>query len=389
MALTYSTNTYAGLAAKEKIADMLLMGKTIKDGAIMVHPKIKGKEVIQTITTDAVFQARADTFTASGATAVGERTLSITNLMSEDQVGVTVLLNTWQTMSQADSANDKELPTDMATFLEQRKAEIINNQIDELIWRGDTTLTGNAIRKWHDGLITLALADSGVTKYTATTGQITFNAITVGATTALTSTAAHNLLIGDKVTLFNFAGADAATLNGLTFTVLTTPTTTTLTLDAVTTGLTITDNTDAAFGQSINKSNVLTYLQQAFNVSREQDRRQPDFRIYVPVHVAEAYIDKSLDVATGQGNAYEKAGNLVFKGVPLQVCNYFPENTIFTSPVSNLWFGTDLESDLNEVNTLYMKPVTGDDVYRFITKFGSCVNYGFAAQIKMIRPSLT
>jgi len=233
------------------------------------------------------------------------------------------------------------------------------------------------------------LADSNVVKYTPTIGQMTFNAITVGATTALTTTAAHGLVIGDKVTLFNFAGANAATLNGLSFTVLTVPTATTMTIDANTAGLTITDNTDAAIGQSINKTNVIGYMAQAFRTAAQQDRNQPDWRIYVSDTIAQCYIDASLEVATGQGNAYEKEGNLVYKSKRIQVCNFFPENTILTTPVSNLWWGTDLESDLNEVEAKYMKPITLDDEYRFSAKFGSCVNYGFGRQIKMIRPNLT
>jgi len=387
MALSYGTNTYAGQAASEFIADMLLGGNTIAGNHITVHPAVKGTKVIQTITTDAVFQARADSFNASGTTTVGERTLELANIMSQDKIGINVLLDTWQTVSQADSANDKDLPTNMADFVIQYKAQKIANQIDELIWRGDTTLTGNTIRKWHNGLITLAEADSGVSKYATTTGQATVNAITVGATTALTTVAAHNLNVGDKVYCKGFAGADAATLNTLTFTVQTVPTTTTLTIDAVTTGLTITDNTDTATLQFINKSNVLTYFESIFSLSREQDRKAGDFKLYVPVHVADAYIGKSLDVSSGQGYNYEKDGNLVYRNIPVVQCNYFPENTIFASPTSNLHFGTDLVADQNEVIAKYMGDVTLDDEYRFSAKFSSSVNYGFAAQIKMYRPA--
>lgn len=388
MALTYGSNSYAGQAAKGLLADMLLSGRTIADGAITIHPGVKGKEVLQTISTNATFQARADAFTASGATSVGERLLTLVNIMSQDEVGINVLLNTWQSAAQADSANDKDLPTDMADFLIMRKSEIITNQIDELIWRGDTSLTGNAIRKWHDGLITLALADSGVSKYTTSTGQLTVTAIALAATTTLTVASAATVNVGDKLTMFNFAGADAASINGLTFTVLST-TATTVVIDLNSAALTITDNSDAAFFQFINASNVLTYMANAYRVSREQDRTSEDFRFYIPQHIADAYIDASLAVATGQGHNYEQQGNLVYKGKKIQVCHYFPENTIFTSTISNLHFGTDLVDDQNEIVAKYMKEVTLDDVYRFSAKFSSSVNYTFPAAIKIYRPNLT
>jgi len=54
MALSYGTNTYAGQAASEFIADMLLGGNTIAGNHITVHPAVKGTKVIQTITTEYV-----------------------------------------------------------------------------------------------------------------------------------------------------------------------------------------------------------------------------------------------------------------------------------------------------------------------------------------------
>jgi hypothetical protein len=385
MALTYGTNTYAGQAASEFIADMLLAGNTIAGNHITVHPAIKGKKVIQTITTDAVFQARADAFTASGTTTVGERTLTLANIMSQDKIGINVLLDTWQSVSQADSANDKNVPTNMADFVIDYKAQKIALQIDELIWRGDTALTGNTIRKWHNGLTTLAIADSGVTKYATTTGELTPTAVSVGATTTLTVASATTVNVGDKVYCKLFTGADAATLNLLTFTVLST-TATTIVIDAVTTGLTITTGGTTRI-QFINASNVLTYMANAFRVSREQDRTAADFRIYVPIHIADAYVDASLAVATGQGVNYEQQNNLVYKGIPIVKCSYFPENMIFTSCVSNLHFGTDLVNDQNEVIAKYMGDITLDDEYRFSAKFSSSVNYGFADGIKIYRPA--
>jgi len=385
MALTYGSNTYAGIAAKEFLADMLLQGDTIDGGHITVHPGVKGKKVLQTLTTDAVLQARADSFSASGTTTVGERLLDLAEIMSQDQIGITVLLDTWQAMDQADSANAKDLPTNMADFVIQYKAQQINNQIDELIWRGDTTLASNTTRKWHDGICTLAIADSGVTKYATTTGELTPTAIAVGATTTLTVASATTVNVGDKVYCKVFTGADAATLNTLTFTVLST-TATTIVIDAVTTGLTITTGASTRI-QFINASNVLTYMANAFRVSREQDRTAADFRFYVPVHIADAYIDASLAVATGQGVNYEKQNNLVYKGIPIVKCKYFPENMILSACVNNLHFGTSLVDDKNEVMAKYMGDVTLDDVYRFSAKFSSSVNYGFAAGLKMYRPA--
>lgn len=385
MALSFTSTSYVGELAKEPIADILLSGNTIAKNAITVHPNIKKKEFIQTLTTDAVFQARADSFNASGTTTVAERTLTPVNLMSQDKVGVTVLLTAWQAAMMKAGANNNELPTSMGDFLVNRKAEVITNQIDELIWQGDTTLTSNLIRKWHDGLLTLAKADSGVTKYKST--PFTVTAISVGATTTLTVASTANLNVGDKVTCLNFAGADAATLNALSFTILTIPSATTFTIDATTTGLTITDNTDAALVYFINKSNVISLLETMIRVTPDQVKKAPDFGIYIPIHVADSYQDALLAAGVGGGlNVYQNEYGYVYKGHQIFVQPYFDANTILTTRVGNLFFGTDLVSDQNEVEALYMKPITMDDEYRYSAKFSSCVNYGYASQMKMLYP---
>lgn len=385
MALSYSTNSYIGEFAKEMVADILLSGDTIDKGNISVHPNIKKAEKIQTIATDAVFQARADSFNASGTTTISERSLTPVNIMSQDVVGINALLAAYQSAQMNPGANNNDLPNELGMFLIQRKAEIIKNQIDELIWRGDTTLTGNAIRKWHDGIITLAEADSGVTKYDAGTGALAPSSITVGATTLLTFGATvTTVFVGDKVKCKSFAGAGAATLNDLTFNVLDVSGTD-VTIDAVTTGLTITTNSGAARIRFINQSNVLTYFGNLLRVLPEQVVEAPDFRLYVPVHVANAYIDANIAAGLSGSTSWEKNGQLIYKDKVIAKQKFFPENTVLGTRVGNLWFGTDLVSDQNEVEAKYMKPFTLDDVYRYSAKFSSSVNYGFASQIKMVR----
>lgn len=75
-------------------------------------------------------------------------------------------------------------------------------------------------------------------------GAETITAMTLSNPTILTSVA-HALVNGDVITLANFAGDDAATLNDKVV-VVSNVTDDTFAVDIDTTGLTITDNTDAA-----------------------------------------------------------------------------------------------------------------------------------------------
>lgn len=384
MALTFTSTSYVGELAAEPIYDILKAGDTIAKKAITVHPNIKKKEFIQTLTTNATFQARADAFTASGATTIAERDLTPVNLMSQDEVGVTVLLTAWQAQQMKAGANNNMLPDTLSKFLIERKTEIIGNQQDELIWQGDTDLSSNTIRKWHHGILTLAKADSAVTKGKPTSLVVT--AISVGATTSLTVASTANLNVGDKITCLNFAGADAATLNGLSFSITSITSSTVFVIDAVTTGLTITDNTDAALVYYINKSNVVAMLESVMRSTTPQVRNSPDFALYVPDHVAEAYIDANMAAGIGHGVGYQNEYGLLYKGKQIFRQQYFDDNTILSSRVGNLWFGTDLLSDENEVRAWPMNEVTGDDVFRFSAKFSSCVNYGYSTQIKLMYP---
>lgn len=79
---------------------------------------------------------------------------------------------------------------------------------------------------------------------TGTGSAKTITAMTLSNPTILTS-AAHGFSNGDVVTLGNFAGADAATLNGQNV-VAKNKTANTIAVDIDTTGLTIDDNTDTA-----------------------------------------------------------------------------------------------------------------------------------------------
>jgi hypothetical protein len=79
---------------------------------------------------------------------------------------------------------------------------------------------------------------------TGTGGAVTITDISVGYPTILTAVA-HGLTAGDVVALADFAGADAATLNGESA-VVQFVTTDTFAVRIDTTGDTITDNTDAA-----------------------------------------------------------------------------------------------------------------------------------------------
>lgn len=384
--ITYNSPSYVGKKAKGFIADLLLDGATISGGLISVHPNVKYKEKIQDLTTDAVFQADADAFNASGTTSVSEHELIPKRIKVQDQIGVETLMTSWQTEQMRPGANNNEIPSDMGDWLVTRKSRLISIQIDELIWLGDTTSASN-IRSWHDGILKLAKADATARKLYTSTGELTPTGITVGTTTVITVTGT-NLYPGDYVYAKSFTGADAANINsadtGQQYLVLD-KTATTVTIDLDTAGDTITTGASTRL-QFINKTNVISYLQSHMNLTAQKYRDQPDWQIYIPDHIARAYIDASGALGAGQGKAYQDEYGLIFNGKRMSVMPYFDQNTIFSSPIGNLWFGTDLLSDQNEIAAKFMGDVTMDRWYRYSARFSSSVNFGFGTQITVTYP---
>lgn len=113
--------------------------------------------------------------------------------------------------------------------------------------RGATTLTAYVDDvtaydyKLNADAGSLQINDGSVVALAAlTTGGVVPTAITVGATTSIT--VANTAVVGDKVAVTGLAGADAAFMNGKVFTIVT-ASPTVITVDAVTTGKTITIGT--------------------------------------------------------------------------------------------------------------------------------------------------
>lgn len=103
--------------------------------------------------------------------------------------------------------------------------------------------------------------------------------------------------------------------------------------------------------------------------------------IYVSADVWEAYM--YANAAAGNG-WYTYGGAEVpktFMGLyPIAVCSGMPSSTMIMSRKSNLWFGTNV---MNDWNNILVAPMTqfGEDNVRFSAKFFAGAQYGFGSEI--------
>ena len=70
-----------------------------------------------------------------------------------------------------------------------------------------------------------------------------------------------------------------------------------------------------------------------------------------------------------------------FDGVKIFMANGLADNKMIAAEKDNLWFGTGLQSDFNEVRILDMADIDGSQNVRVILRFLAGVQYGIVEDI--------
>ena len=143
-------------------------------------------------------------------------------------------------------------------------------------------------------------------------------------------------------------------------------------------------------GTSVTAGNVIAELGSIVDAIPSAVYGKEDLYIYVSQNIARAYVralggfGSSGLGANGVNNAgttWYNGGDLAFDGVKLFVCSGLADNTAMAAQKSNLFFGTGLLSDHNEVKVLDMSDLDASQNVRFVMRFTAGVQYGFASDI--------
>ena len=146
----------------------------------------------------------------------------------------------------------------------------------------------------------------------------------------------------------------------------------------------------AAVVGGVDATNVIAQLGLIVDAIPSSVYGKEDLYIYVSQNIARAYVralggfGSSGLGANGVNNAgttWYNGGDLAFDGVKLFVCSGLADNTAMAAQKSNLFFGTGLLSDHNEVKVLDMADLDGSQNVRFVMRFTAGVQYGFASDI--------
>ena len=300
---TSITTTYAGEFAGKYISAALLSADTIEGGGITVKPNVKYKEVMKTLSTNALVKDAACDFADQSTVTLAERVLQPEEFQVNLELCKKDFHNDWEAVQMGYSAFDS-LPPSFADFLIGHIAAKVAQKTEENIWQGVTANAGE-----FDGFETLLAADDTVVDVTGTT-----------------VTAANVITEMGKV------------------------------VDAIPT---------AVYGKE-------------------------DLYIYASSNVARAYIRAlggfgasglGANGVNNEGTTWFNGGDLAFDGVKIFVCSGLSDNTMVAAQKSNLFFGTGLLADHNEVKLIDMADLDGSQNVRVVMRFTAGVQYGIGADI--------
>ena len=300
---TSITTTYAGEFAGKYISAALLSADTIEGGGITVKPNVKYKEVMKTLSTNALVKDAACDFADQSTVTLAERVLTPEEFQVNLELCKKDFHNDWEAVQMGYSAFDS-LPPSFADFLIGHIAAKVAQKTEENIWQGVTSNAGE-----FDGFETLLAADGTVIDVT---------------------------------------------------------------------------------GTSVTAANVITEMGKVVDAIPTAVYGKEDLYIYASSNVARAYIRAlggfgasglGANGVNNEGTTWFNGGDLAFDGVKLFVCSGLSDNTMIAAQKSNLFFGTGLLSDHNEVKLIDMADLDGSQNVRVVMRFTAAVQYGIGADI--------
>ena len=145
------------------------------------------------------------------------------------------------------------------------------------------------------------------------------------------------------------------------------------------------NGTGAILSGSISGSNVISILEDVVATIPATVYGKTDLVLYVGTQVAKAYQQSQAGGASGangwnnQFNVGEKPYN--FNGIEIVLCPGMSDSKIVAAQKSNLFFGTGLLSDYNEVRVLDMANIDGSQNYRVIMRYTAGTQFGIGQDI--------
>lgn len=157
-------------------------------------------------------------------------------------------------------------------------------------------------------------------------------------------------------------------------------------------------NAQSLAGVSIDATNVIDELGRVVDALPSTLYGKEGLKLYVSQNVARAYV-RALGgfAAAGVGAAgtnaqgtqwYGMGSGLSFDGVSIFVANGLANNSILSTTTENLYFGTGLLSDHQEIRLIDMSSIDGSKNVRFIARYTAGTQIGILEDCVVYSPAL-
>ena len=143
-------------------------------------------------------------------------------------------------------------------------------------------------------------------------------------------------------------------------------------------------------GTTVTAANVIAELGKIVDAIPAALYGKEDLHIYVSQNIARAYIRAlggfgasglGANGTNAMGTQWWNNGSLSFDGIKIFVANGLAANTAIAAEKSNLFFGTGLMADNQEVKLIDMADIDGSQNVRVVMRFTAGVQYGIVSDI--------
>ena len=149
-------------------------------------------------------------------------------------------------------------------------------------------------------------------------------------------------------------------------------------------------------GTTVTAANVIAELGKVVDAIPDTLYGKEDLYLYVSQNVARAYVRAlggfaasglGANGTNAEGTQWYNNGSLSFDGVKIFVANGLTSNYMVAAEKSNLFFGTGLLADHNDVRLIDMSETDGSKNVRIVMRFSAGVQYGIGSDIVLYTPA--
>lgn len=146
----------------------------------------------------------------------------------------------------------------------------------------------------------------------------------------------------------------------------------------------------AAVGGGIDAANVIAELGKVVDAIPAALYGKEDLFIYVPSSAAKFYVQAlggfaaaglGANGVNNMGTQWWNNGSLTVNGVKLFVCPGLANDKMIAAQRSNLFFGTGLLNNMNEVKIIDMQDIDGSQNVRFVMRYTAGVQIGIGSDV--------